>query len=176
MKKFFRFFTQTRRLNLQNLKKRSRLQISGVRICKTHPCIEACLAAIVALVISPLIELLPQRLCLPRAKLGLELGVELVEVGRFDLEQLAEVPKVAEYGLEGRRVAELIEHLVGQRHVRRGHLLTAVLVIHPARRPLIRLTRWGSRSCSCCYCYCYTLVSRGVSLCHYLKRVHILCG
>lgn len=83
--------------------------------------------------VSPLVELLPQRLCLPRAELGLELGVELVEVGRFDLEQLAEVPKVPEYGLEGRRVAELIEHVVGQRHVRRGHLLAAVLVIHLGR-------------------------------------------
>lgn len=112
--------------------------IARLIVCDTHPCIEARLAAIVALVISPLIELLPQRLCLPRAELGLELGVELVEVGRFDLEQLAEVSKVAEYGLEGRRVAELIEHLVGQRHVRRGHLLAAVLVIHFARRPSSR--------------------------------------
>lgn len=88
--------------------------------------------------ISPLIELLPQCLGLPRAELGLELGVELVEVGRFDLEQLAEVSKVAEYGLEGRRVAELIEHVVGQRHVRRGHLLAAVLMIHLGRRRLSR--------------------------------------
>lgn len=108
----------------------------------TYPRIEACLSPIVALVIGPLVELLPERLGLPRPELGLELRVELMEIGRLDLEQVAEMPEVAEDGLEGGGVAELVEHLVGQRHVGRGHLLSALLqVVHTGRRRVILLLR-----------------------------------
>lgn len=113
------------------------MKTNNCQKCRAHPCVEACLAPIVALVIGPLIELLPQRLGLPGSQLGLELRVELVEVGRLDLEEVAEVPEVAEYGLEGGGVAELIEDLAGQGHLRRRHQLPAarrllqVQVIHP---------------------------------------------
>ena len=42
--------------------------------------------------------------------------------------------KVAEYGLEGRRVAELVEYVVRQRDVRRGHLLARVLMMRVHHR------------------------------------------
>lgn len=102
----------------------------------TYPRVETRLASVVALVIGSLVELLPQRLRLPRPELGLELRIELMKVRRLDLQEVAEVTKVTQDRLEGRGVAELVEHLGGHGHLGRDHLLTVavqVMVIHACR-------------------------------------------
>lgn len=64
--------------------------------------------------VGALVEFLPQRLRLPRFELGLELRIKLYEICRFDVQQVAQVTKVAEDRLEGGGVTKLVEDLARQ--------------------------------------------------------------
>ena len=79
--------------------------------------------------IGSLIKLLPEGLSLPRTEFRLELRVELMEIGGLNFEQIAEVTKVAKNRLEGGGIAELVEDLASEGHLRRRHLLPTLLVV-----------------------------------------------
>ena len=52
-----------------------------------------------------------------------------MEIGGLNFEQIAEVTKVAKNRLEGGGIAELVEDLASEGHLRRRHLLPTLLVV-----------------------------------------------
>lgn len=84
----------------------------------THPRIGTCLSAIVALVIGPLIEFLPQGLRLPRSQFRLQFWIKLIYRVRFDLEQLTKMSIMTKYGLKSGGIAKLIEDLASYSRLR----------------------------------------------------------
>jgi hypothetical protein len=102
------------------------------------PGVGAQLALAVALVRRPRVELLPQRLGLPRRQITPQLGVEERAVVRLEVEVVADAAIVAEYVLETGGVEEVFEVVIGL-----GYLLGGDLAASSRRRLVVMVHRGG---------------------------------